>query len=103
MATSNVFPVAANDSGNWAHGSWSGFNDGTYIFGRGAVDMKAGTAASCIAYSYLHERMKYLKGSLALTVVSDEETGRKWGSRWLLDQGGEGSPWKGGCMINAEP
>jgi len=99
----DVFPVAAGDSDNWKHGPWSGFNDGTHIFGRGAVDMKAGTAASCIAYSYLHERRKYLKGSLALTAVSDEETGGKWGSRWLLDQGRQEGSWRGDCMINAEP
>jgi succinyl-diaminopimelate desuccinylase len=97
----DVFPVDADDSNNWTHGPWSGFNDGKHVFGRGAVDMEAGTAASCIAYSYLHERRKYLKGSLALTAVSDE-TGGEWGSRWLLDQDGEESPWKGDCMINAE-
>jgi succinyl-diaminopimelate desuccinylase len=99
----DVFPVGADDGDNWTHGPWSGFNDGKHIYGRGAVDMKAGTAASCIAYTYLHERRKHLKGSLALTAVSDEETGGKWGSRWLLDQDGEKSPWRGDCMINAEP
>jgi succinyl-diaminopimelate desuccinylase len=77
----DVFPVSASDGDKWTHGPlvgpWSGFNDGTHILGRGAVDMKAGTAASCIAYSYLHERRKHLKGNLALTAVSDEETGGK--------------------------
>jgi len=65
--------------------------------------MKAGTAASVIAFGYLHRYRKHLKGSLALTVVSDEETGGRWGSRFLLDDGGSESPWRGDCMINAEP
>lgn len=99
----DVFPVAADDSDNRVHGPWSGSNDGKHIFGRGAVDMKAGTAASCIADAYLHERRKYPTGSLALTAVSDEETGGMWGSRRLLDQGSEKSPRSGDCMISAEP
>jgi succinyl-diaminopimelate desuccinylase len=67
--------------------------------------MKAGTAASVIAYTYLYSRRKYLRGSLALTCVSDEETGGRWGSRWLLEQEREDGqwPWRGDCMINAEP
>ncbi|KAI9742646.1 MAG: hypothetical protein M1818_003787 [Claussenomyces sp. TS43310] len=97
----DVFPVSDGDS--WTHSPWSGHNDGVHLYARGAVDMKAGTAASVIAYSYLHQRRKQLKGSLALTAVSDEETGGKWGSRWLLDQDGENSRWRGDCMINAEP
>jgi succinyl-diaminopimelate desuccinylase len=64
--------------------------------------MKAGTAASIIAYAYLHARREYPAGSLALTAVSDEETGGRWGSRWLLDNG-EDNKWHGDCMLNAEP
>lgn len=62
--------------------------------------MKAGTAASVIAYAYLHQFRYHLSGSLALCAVSDEETGGKWGSKYLLelDKG-----WQGNCMINAEP
>ena len=63
--------------------------------------MKAGTAASVIAYSYLYAHRQYLSGSLALCVVSDEESGGKWGSKYLLDL--EMSQWRGECMINAEP
>lgn len=97
----DVFPVSDSDS--WTHGPWSGHNDGTYLYGRGAVDMKAGTAASVIAYRYLHQYRQHLKGTLALTAVSDEETGGKFGARLLLDQDGNKSRWRGDVMINAEP
>jgi acetylornithine deacetylase/succinyl-diaminopimelate desuccinylase-like protein len=50
----DVFPVDEARNDKWTHGGpWSGYNDGTYIFGRGGVDMKAGTAASVIAFSYV--------------------------------------------------
>jgi succinyl-diaminopimelate desuccinylase len=61
--------------------------------------MKAGTAASLIAYTYLYRYREYLKGSLGLCAVSDEETGGKWGSKYLLGD----KRWRGDCMINAEP
>ncbi|KAK4938909.1 hypothetical protein LTR10_020732 [Elasticomyces elasticus] len=79
----DVFPVDTSQSDKWAHGGpWSGHNDGTYVFGRGGVDMKAGTLASTIAYSYLYRQRERLskRGSVALTLVSDEETGGKYGS-----------------------
>lgn len=96
----DVFPVG--DNSGWDHGGpWSGHSDGHAIYGRGTVDMKAGTAASVIAYAYLYSLQETLKGSVALSVVSDEETGGRWGSRWLLDVSKE--QWGGDCMINAEP
>ena len=49
--------------------------------------MKAGTAASIIAYTYLFQYRSHLKGSLGLCAVSDEETGGKFGARFLLEQG----------------
>lgn len=107
----DVFPVDETRNKEWKHGGpWSGYNDGSHIHGRGGVDMKAGTAASVIAYAYLFRYRQQLaetgaKGSLALTVVSDEETGGRFGSRWLLEQekGRDKARWKGDVMINAEP
>lgn len=61
--------------------------------------MKAGTAASVIAYSYIHKYREFLKGSIALCAVSDEETGGKWGTRYLLDD----PRWRGDCVIDGEP
>lgn len=94
----DVFPVG--DGTGWDRDPWSGDLDDDRIYGRGATDMKTGTAASIIAYSYLHTHKGALNGSVGLTAVSDEETGGKWGSRWLLEND---ERWQGDCMINAEP
>jgi acetylornithine deacetylase/succinyl-diaminopimelate desuccinylase-like protein len=119
----DVFPVDETRSDRWSHGGpWSGHCDGRYVFGRGGVDMKAGTAASAIAFAYLNRHRRHLgrrrgaaaaaaaaavgnqparpKASVALTLVSDEETGGKFGSRYLLETDPK---WRGTVMINAEP
>jgi succinyl-diaminopimelate desuccinylase len=94
----DVFPVG--DGTGWDRDPWSGDLDGGHVYGRGTCDMKAGTAASIIAFSYLHRFRDKLQGSLALTAVSDEETGGRFGSRWLLEND---TRWLGDCMLNAEP
>lgn len=93
----DVFPVG--DGADWSRSPWSGEVIDGRLHGRGTVDMKAGTAASVIAYSYIHKYRKHLKGSVALCTVSDEETGGKWGTKYLL----EDTRWRGDCMIDGEP
>ncbi|CAE6866723.1 Succinyl-diaminopimelate desuccinylase [Paraburkholderia aspalathi] len=94
----DVFPVG--DGKGWSRDPWSGVVEDGFVHGRGACDMKAGTAASVIAFSYLHAYRAALAGSVGLTAVSDEETGGRWGSRWLLEND---TRWHGDCMLNAEP
>jgi succinyl-diaminopimelate desuccinylase len=94
----DVFPVG--DGKGWSRDPWSGAIEDGFVHGRGACDMKAGTAASVIAFSYLHAYRAALAGSVGLTAVSDEETGGRWGSRWLLEND---TRWHGDCMLNAEP
>ncbi|POS71984.1 hypothetical protein DHEL01_v209622 [Diaporthe helianthi] len=105
----DVFP--AGDGHDWERSPWSGDIADGKLFGRGTVDMKAGTAASVIAFAYLHRYRQYLRGSAALCAVSDEETGGRFGTRWLLGHDesgnelpdGERSRWAGDVTINAEP
>ena len=93
------FPVG--NAADWERDPYSGFNDGKAIHGVGGVDMKAGTAASIIAFALLHKRRESLKGSVVLTAVSDEETGGKWGTKYLLENFGE--TFKGDVVLNGEP
>ncbi|KAJ4293262.1 hypothetical protein N0V90_008544 [Kalmusia sp. IMI 367209] len=97
----DTYPVENPDA--WEKGPFSGYNDGHLIHGRGGVDMKAGIAASIIAYTILKKRAEHLRGSVALMAVSDEETGGKWGTRYLLENCGNPSRWLGDVMLNAEP
>lgn len=94
----DVFPV--DDESSWTHGPWSGAVADGYIWGRGAVDMKAGTTASIFTYLYLHRLREKLDGRLTLTVVSDEETLGSNGTRFLLEQHPH---LRGDCCLNGEP
>lgn len=128
----DVFP--AGDARDWDRSPWSG--DVVYdddrghrrLHGRGTVDMKAGTAASVVAFAALFRFRAHLRGSVGLAAVSDEETGGAFGTRWLLDHDDDGgggdngdggddgegekkknkkkmekSPWAGDVMLSAEP
>ncbi len=94
----DVFPVG--DGKGWKYDAWSGTLAEGRIYGRGACDMKAGTTASIYTYAILHELREELSGSVTLTVVSDEESGGRLGSGWLVDNVPEVL---GDCCINGEP
>ncbi len=79
----DVFPVG--DGAGWNHPPWDGALVDGRIYGRGACDMKAGTTASIYAYAVLNELGEELSGSATLTVVSDEESGGRLGSGWLVE------------------
>ena len=94
----DVFPVSNGEA--WKHDPWSGILDNERIYGRGACDMKAGVTALAYTFTTLNELGDRLSGSIALTVVSDEETGGRLGSGWLVENVPEV---RGDCCINAEP
>lgn len=76
----DVFPAGEG----WASPPFSGeIRDGR-IHGRGAGDMKSGIAVALFLASLLKELDVELRGSLTLAFVSDEETGGRWGTEWLL-------------------
>jgi len=95
----DVFPVSEDEQ--WTHGPWSGDIADDAVWGRGASDMKCGTSALILAYIYLARLRDHWPGKLVLTAVSDEETGGKWGTRFLLDN--HANDCIGDCVLNAEP
>lgn len=95
----DVFP--AGDEAGWSRSPWSGLVQDGYIHGRGAVDMKAGTAALALAFAYLYGHRDSLAGRLTLALVSDEETGGRYGAEFLLKEHSELV--LGDCYVNAEP
>lgn len=95
------FPV--EDAGEWRRDPYSGDLVKGRIHGRGGVDMKAGTAALIIAFAYLHRFREHLFGTCVLEAVSDEETGGKFGTKYLLEQDARKDLWKGDCVLNTEP
>lgn len=95
------FPVG--DAEHWEKDPYSGIIEDGFVHGRSGVDMKAGTAASIIAYSYLHKYRSQLSGRCTLEVVSDEETGGRWGTRHLLEEDTRKNEWKADCVLIGEP
>jgi succinyl-diaminopimelate desuccinylase len=94
----DVFPVG--DRAAWSRDPWSGEIADGRVHGRGTVDMKCGTTALVFVFAYLHRLRDALPGRTTLTVVSDEETGGRWGSAWLVENCPEVL---GDCMLNTEP
>lgn len=64
------------------------------LYGRGAVDMKAGVATAL----YLFKSLAHFKPDLGLMIVSDEEIGGFHGTKYLVKQG-----YGGGIVIASEP
>lgn len=80
----DVFP-AVNQPG-WVDDPWSGKIENGRVWGRGTGDMKAGLTASTFAYVYLSRLREHLKGTMSLTVVSDEESGGRFGVGHMFEQ-----------------
>lgn len=95
----DVFPIGDRDA--WAHDPLSGDVIDGRVYGRGTVDMKCGTSALIFVHAYLHRLRGCLPGKVTLTVVSDEETGGRWGADWLTQQCGDEV--LGDCVLNSEP
>ena len=95
----DVFPIG--DRSRWTCDPLGGALDDGRVWGRGTVDMKAGTTAALFAYIYVSRLIRTMPGRLTLTIVSDEETGGRWGSEYLTEHmRGEVL---GDCFINSEP
>ncbi len=89
--------VPAGDPARWTHPPFGADLIEGLLWGRGAVDMKGGVAALLGAARLLAGAD--LPGRIVLALVPDEETGGRWGSRWLLRKAGLAGD---GCLI-AEP
>lgn len=67
--------VPEGDHANWQHAPWAAEQDGEYIYGRGACDMKGGLIAALYAIKAIRASGVPVQGSLMLQSVIGEEDG----------------------------
>ena len=75
------FPAEVGEA--WNVSPYSGEVKDGCIWGRGSGDMKGGLAS--LIHGFVATSELGLPGKLTITCTSDEETGGRWGARWLLD------------------
>ncbi|MDF2230945.1 M20/M25/M40 family metallo-hydrolase [Albimonas sp. CAU 1670] len=80
---------------------WAAERANGRITARGASDMKTGTLASILTYCLLHPHREALQGELTLTVVSDEQSGGRYGTAYLFEE--HAGKVLGDCCLNGEP
>jgi acetylornithine deacetylase/succinyl-diaminopimelate desuccinylase-like protein len=56
-----------------------------FLYGRGAYDMKSIGLAQALALRYLKEQGIVPSSDILFLAEADEESGQRWGSRWLLE------------------
>jgi acetylornithine deacetylase/succinyl-diaminopimelate desuccinylase-like protein len=70
----------------WEHPPFEGRSVDGFIWGRGALDMKAGDAMYLAAFLSAHQEKVPLAGDVILAFVSDEEGGGDYGARYLVEE-----------------
>jgi len=70
----------------WVHPPFGGILAGGEIWGRGALDMKAGVAMLVHAFLRARREGSALPGDLVLVVLADEEAGGNHGARFLVEE-----------------
>jgi acetylornithine deacetylase/succinyl-diaminopimelate desuccinylase-like protein len=78
--------VVPADAARWTHPPFSGHNDGTCIWGRGAIDMKGFATMALTALGKLIREKVPINRDVIFVAVSDEEAGTRLGSKWLVEE-----------------
>lgn len=79
----DVVTTAGQD---WRHPPFAGAIEDGYIWGRGALDMKAGVAMLVDAFLRAKREGVQLPGDVLLVVLADEEAGGDLGARFLVEE-----------------
>ena len=78
----DVVPVG--DAADWTHPPFSAHEEGGWLYGRGATDMKSGVAAF-VAAAMDHVAAAPPDGAIVIAITGDEEGPGRDGTRALLD------------------
>lgn len=81
--------VVPTEGQSWNLPPFSGDIYDGYVWGRGALDMKGGIAMLLSAFLEAKSREHELPRDVVLTIVSDEEAGGRFGSKFLVEHHAE--------------
>ncbi len=79
--------VPAGDLNQWKWNPFSAEVTDTQILGRGTSDMKSGVAGLLFVTRILTECNVDMHGGITMHIVSDEESGSEYGTKWLAKNG----------------
>ena len=85
MLYGHVDVVPATDQ-HWEHPPFEGVIEDGYLWGRGALDMKSGVAMMLSAVLRAQREGVAPKGDIILLILSDEESGSKFGAGYMVEQ-----------------
>ena len=86
LVLSSHLDVVPADESKWTHPPFSGHDDGSCIWGRGAIDMKGFAVMAVAALIRLKRENLAINRDVIFAAVADEEAGTEHGSRWLVDE-----------------
>lgn len=78
--------VVTSKNQKWKYPPFSGVIREECVWGRGALDMKSGIAMMVSSIIKMKEEKKIPPGDVILAIVSDEEQGGNYGSRYLTEE-----------------
>ena len=77
--------VVPAGGGDWVHPPFGGRQVDGYLWGRGALDMKGGIVMMLSALLRLKREKIFPPGDVVLALVSDEEAGGEFGTKYLVE------------------
>ncbi len=81
--------VVTTDNQEWSHPPFEGKEADGYIWGRGALDMKAGVAMMLAAFLRAKATGMKPAGDIVFAALSDEEGGGTYGAKYLVEEHAE--------------